>query len=114
MHTQNLTNQKNDLHHKLHAFVCSSIAVRKTLLKNDKSHRNKMLMVNNITALERLMQANNYNSTRKMAGFFLRHSDKIESILPGQGSKSHLYFYEKFYELRRKALVYSENKMVGV
>lgn len=102
------------LHQTIIKFIKKAIKVRKQILRQEKSLKNKMLMHHEIAFLEKHLQANNYNSARKIAGFFLRHSDKIKSILPGQGSKSHLYFYEKFYELRRKALVYYEQNTVAV
>jgi len=92
-----------EIHQTIRSFIVSAVNTRKKLLKENSSFKNKMQMYQDIAFLETHLQANNYNSSQKMAGFFLRHRHRIENILPGKGSKSHLYFYDKFLEIKKLA-----------
>lgn len=104
MKTPGTNNTKTELHHKLYTFVCSVIAIRKRLLKNDVSRRNKMLMWQTLTTLEKLIMVNRYDEDRLMAGFFIRHAQEIESLIPGTGSKLHEKWAQRFVELKQLAL----------
>ena len=94
------------LHDELYSFICSVIAIRKRLLNEHKNHKNTMRMWKIVESLDTLLKVNRYDNNRLMAGFFYRHADEIEQILPGLGSKSSERMIQRFKELKRKAVYY--------
>jgi len=95
--------EKTSLHHDLYSFVCSLIAIRKRLLKTERSLKNKMRMAKTVENIDRLLIANRYDNDRLMASFFIRHSEELEEIIPGAGSKLHEKYQERFKSLLHKA-----------
>lgn len=72
---------------EIKTFILSAIRQRKQLMREGKSHKNKMLMIHNIQHLERYLNAYEFNGLQ-MAKFFLQNRQRIESLLPGSGSKA--------------------------
>lgn len=66
-------------------------------------------MWHHVNTLEKLITANRYDNNNKMSSFFIRHSDEIEMILPGTGSRAHAKIRQRFVELRERALIYCTN-----
>lgn len=84
---------------KIKAFISSIIKQREFLLKEDKSQKNKLEMVNSIEFLNMMLDANQFSTDRLMAKFFFNHLGKIYNLLPGQESKDHEARLKEFREI---------------
>lgn len=73
------------------------IRMRNKLIRDNKSHKN-FFVVNDLVFLERHLAANRYTDLT-FAAFFVRHSDKIFNILPGEGAGNHKKLLQEFWEL---------------
>lgn len=79
-------------------YIQKIIRIRKRLLKNNRSYKNSVLVLNDIEFLEKHLAANHYND-KTIASFFIRHSDRIYNLIPGCGCKINPRLNAEFYEL---------------
>lgn len=74
---------------QIRLFILSVIHQREELIRLGKSKKNELLMLSNIDSLNIYLETYPYANELNMAKFYLRNMTKIESLLPGHGSKDY-------------------------
>ena len=84
-------------------FINSLIRQRHYLINSGLSKPPLGYINENLQELEKYMKAYKYDSDSKMALFWIRHSDKIFSLIPGRRSGSHEAATKVYLELNSRA-----------
>lgn len=85
------------------AYILSLIRMRNYLDKHHLSKGDIAVFQEEINFLKKHLLMNGYNTDRQMAGFWMRHHDKISCLIPGKNCSSSAALSTKFYELKAEA-----------
>lgn len=88
--------------HRAQKFIRLAIRQRRALISSRVSKKNIALMNRHCTTLQNYLNAYRYTD-KQMAGFFIRHSNEIREILPGENSKAHEKILRTYYDLYYEA-----------
>ena len=102
---------KSDLHTELKAWIQSVIRQRQAIIRLGKSKNNEAEMLRTIDYLQRQLDYYKFETDSKIAGFFDRNAFKIQSLLPGPGSASHVARNQQFnnYMNITQTIIHHEN-----
>lgn len=84
-------------HRELRYWIVAVIKQRNVLLNQGKNRKNLCLMQSNISFLKRYLDAYSYDSDEKISRFFISNKHRIHSLLPGEGSGSHVKKEKEYY-----------------
>ena len=90
-------------HQEALKFLYALLNQRRYLNQQKLGKKDHFQMVNNVRFLELHLEANQYKTDREMAGFLIRHKNRIRSIIPGQPSKANIPQTETFEKLLARA-----------
>jgi len=99
------------LHIELRAWLHAVIKQRDYLIKNGLSKKNAYKMLSNIDFLRKRLEAFPYNTDYKISLLFQQNTEKISSLLPGEGSggfEKRQEQYKHYYSLT-KSIIDGEN-----
>ncbi len=94
---------KLEFHKEALKFLYVVLSQRRYLNRQGLGKKDRLKMINDVQFLELHLDANNYNSDQAMAGFLIRHQERVRSIIPGQPSKANIPQTESFEKLLARA-----------
>ncbi len=94
---------KKKFHQNARTWLNSLIKQRRYLISAGLCQLNIKDIIRDLQFLELHLRTYNYSSDEKMARFFIRHRNKIISLIPGKQSGSHESQMEKFNDLLLEA-----------
>jgi len=93
----------NDFSIRANQFIMSLIRMRTYLNKHHLTKGDIAVFEYEMTFLREHLRINGYRTDNQMAGFWMRHHDKISCLIPGKGCSSSESLHRKFYELKAEA-----------
>jgi len=88
---------------EIKTFILNVIAIRKGLMRRERSYKNSSKIHKAIDFLERHIHGNNYNE-KQISVFFYNNRAKILLLIPGLNSKSHNALLGRYNELLAKSV----------
>jgi hypothetical protein len=102
----------NNFSVRANACIQSLIRMRSYLDKTHKTKGTISLYEAEINYLKIHLSMNGYRTDFQMAGFWLRHQEKIMWLIPGKNSSSHAAILKKYQDLTAEAFAIYQQYLI--